>query len=104
MKDETDMAFSNRKCQVPDQKRRILEAAVDPKKLTESLFNDAFVLQSMANSVKDKKIVFDAKLALKKEVDPVVQRSENVLHVIDWGEVFKNCMISESKKEEESKQ
>ena len=62
------------KCKVADVKRMILEAVDDPKKLVESMFFDAFKLQTMGKSSRDIKLSFDAKLALKKEIDPAVQR------------------------------
>ena len=58
------------KCKVPDTKRKILEAAIYPEKLTESLFADAFQLQLDAKNFSEKKEVFNAKLALKKEINP----------------------------------
>ena len=58
------------KCQVPDIKRKILEAALDPSKLTESLFDDVFRLQLEGRTFKEKKDVYYAKLNLKKEVAP----------------------------------
>ncbi len=66
------------KCKVPDAKRKILEAALYPEKLTESLFHDAFNLQLNADNFNKKLKTFYAKLNLKKEVDPVIQKSFNV--------------------------
>lgn len=57
----------NWKCKVPDVKRKILEAAVYPEKLKESLYSDVFDLQINAKSFTEKERVFNAKLSLEKE-------------------------------------
>ena len=72
------------KCKIPDAKRLVLEAALNPEKLTESLFNDVFKLQTEAQNFKQKKDAYYAKLNLKKEVAPAVQKTENVNINVDF--------------------
>ena len=71
------------KCKVPDAKRMILEAALYPEKLTETLFGDAFSLQTTADTFDKKLKAFYAKLNLKKETYPAVQKSMSITANID---------------------
>lgn len=58
-------------CKIPDTKRLILEASVNPEKLKDSLFMDAMQLQTIAGTDFNKlQTVFYAKLNLKKEIAP----------------------------------
>lgn len=61
-------------CQIHDLQRKVIEAIIDPEKLTESLIGDAFELQTRAGTDFSKiKDSFYAKLNLKKELYPAPQ-------------------------------
>jgi hypothetical protein len=77
------------KCQIHDLQRKVIEAIIDPEKLTESLIGDAFELQARAGTdfhkIRDS---FYAKLNLKKEINPAIQRTENINKSVDLNKLL----------------